>query len=44
MSELGQDVAATANWQNRSPIEHRVKSWPELFEAALCGAKKHDLR
>ena len=28
----------------RGPIEHAVKSWPQLFEAALTGAKTHDLR
>lgn len=28
----------------RPPMEHQVKSWPELFEATLAGAKKHDMR
>lgn len=28
----------------RSGIEHRVKSWPPLFDAALSGAKTHDMR
>src|ERR1700677_3723747 len=28
----------------RSPIEHKVKSWPQFFEAALSGAKTHEVR
>jgi len=28
----------------RGPIEHRVKSWPQFFEAALSGAKTHEVR
>lgn len=28
----------------RAPIEHKVKSWPPLFEATLLGVKKHELR
>ena len=30
--------------RDRQPVEHRVKSWPHLFQATLSGAKKHDLR
>jgi hypothetical protein len=26
------------------PVEHEVKSWPELFEATRDGRKKHDMR
>jgi hypothetical protein len=26
------------------PAEHRVKCWPEFFEAILSGFKTHDLR
>jgi hypothetical protein len=28
----------------RGPIEHKVKSWPQFFEAALSGAKTHEVR
>jgi hypothetical protein len=28
----------------RGPTEHKVKSWPQFFEAALSGAKVHELR
>ena len=28
----------------RGAIEHRVKSWPHLFEATLSGAKTHEMR
>ncbi len=28
----------------RLPVEHVVKSWPELFEATLSGVKTHDMR
>ena len=28
----------------RAAIEHKVKSWPALFEATLSGAKTHELR
>jgi hypothetical protein len=28
----------------RSPVEHRVKSWPHLFEATVAGVKNHELR
>ncbi len=34
-------VAAT---QARSSIEHKVKSWPQFFEATLSGAKTHEVR
>ena len=37
VSELG---AASA----RGPIEHKVKSWPQFFEATLSGVKTHDVR
>ncbi len=26
------------------PVEHKVKSWPDLFQATLSGAKTHDMR
>lgn len=26
------------------PVEHRVKSWPQFFEATLSGAKTHEVR
>jgi hypothetical protein len=29
---------------SRPAIEHRVKSWPQLFEATLAGVKTHDVR
>lgn len=29
---------------DRHPMEHRVKSWPELFEATLSGSKRHEMR
>jgi hypothetical protein len=28
----------------RQSVLHKVKSWPPLFEAALSGAKTHDMR
>jgi hypothetical protein len=28
----------------RGPIEHKVKSWPQFFEATLSGAKAHEVR
>lgn len=28
----------------RGPLEHKVKSWPQFFEAALSGAKTHEVR
>lgn len=28
----------------RASIEHRVKSWPHLFEATQSGRKTHDMR
>lgn len=28
----------------RPSIEHRVKSWPNFFEATLAGTKTHDVR
>src|SRR5262245_25952085 len=28
----------------RGPIEHKVKSWPQFFEATLSGAKIHEVR
>lgn len=28
----------------RLPIEHRVKSWPELFDAVASGRKHHEMR
>lgn len=28
----------------RPRMEHRVKSWPEFFEAILSGAKTHEVR
>lgn len=34
----------TASLESRCSIEHKVKSWPQLFEAALSGAKSHDMR
>ena len=28
----------------RTPIEHKVKSWPQYFSAVLSGAKTHEVR
>jgi hypothetical protein len=28
----------------QGPIEHKVKSWPQFFEATLSGAKTHEVR
>src|ERR1700722_8161700 len=28
----------------RGPLEHKVKSWPQFFEATLSGAKTHEVR
>ena len=28
----------------RGPMEHTVKSWPNLFEATLSGLKTHEVR
>jgi hypothetical protein len=28
----------------RGPIEHKVKSWTQFFEATLSGAKTHEVR
>src|SRR5450432_3244168 len=28
----------------RSPVVHKVKSWPQFFEAALSGNKTHEVR
>lgn len=30
--------------RTRGPVEHSIKSWPELFEATLSGAKVHEVR
>jgi hypothetical protein len=37
-------VAAQVLRPDREPIQHDVKSWPELFKATLSGAKTHDMR
>jgi Domain of unknown function (DUF3850) len=29
---------------DRAAVEHRVKSWPQFFEAILSGEKTHELR
>jgi Domain of unknown function (DUF3850) len=29
---------------DRGGVEHKVKSWPHLFEAALAGTKTHEMR
>ncbi len=29
---------------SRPSVDHKVKSWPNLFEATLAGDKTHDLR
>lgn len=38
-SRNDQDTARTAN-----PATHRLKCWPEFFQAILDGRKMHDLR
>src|ERR1700722_16492529 len=30
--------------ERRPRMEHKVKSWPEFFEAVLSGVKTHDVR
>jgi Domain of unknown function (DUF3850) len=40
-------ISATSSPQTdgaRPRMEHRVKSWPSFFEAALAGVKTHDVR
>jgi hypothetical protein len=44
MENTDADVDSPPSDRSRAPIEHKVKSWPHLFEAALTGAKTHDLR
>lgn len=44
MSDLDQRSVANEVSRQRAPVEHRVKSWPDLFEATLSGDKKHDMR
>jgi hypothetical protein len=44
MESAGADVHSPPSDRSRAPIEHKVKSWPQLFEATLTGAKTHDLR
>jgi hypothetical protein len=39
--QYGSELAAASA---RGPIEHKVKSWPRFFEAALAGVKTHDVR
>ena len=39
-----EDHSAVAAVPARSPIEHKVKSWPQFFEAALSGSKTHEVR
>jgi hypothetical protein len=41
MTELSFDTAALPA---RAPIEHKVKSWPQFFEATLAGIKTHEVR
>src|SRR2546427_74726 len=44
MENVNTQVPSTPLDESREPVEHAVKSWPHLFEAALTGAKTHDLR
>ena len=39
-----EDSRATIPDPPRAAVEHKVKSWPRLFEATLSGAKTHDVR
>src|ERR1700730_18449961 len=34
----------SAPCSTRGPVEHKVKSWPHLFEATLAGFKTHEVR
>lgn len=39
-----ESIPSVAPRLERDAIEHKVKSWPSLFEAALAGTKTHDMR
>lgn len=44
---LEQDAAhhsSEVHPETRPAVMHRVKSWPDLFQAALSGAKTHEMR
>ena len=41
----GIDATSLPQWENARPrMEHKVKSWPNFFEATLAGVKTHDVR
>lgn len=42
--DLGTKDLAMRARVDRGSVEHRVKSWPPLFEATQSGAKTHDMR
>jgi hypothetical protein len=46
MQSLGEmNSNSSAHSERARPgIEHRVKSWPTIFEATLAGTKTHDVR
>ena len=38
------EVRPQGSAASRPRVEHKVKSWPQLFDATLRGAKTHELR
>jgi hypothetical protein len=46
MQTLSGNIAASSphSGSARPRMEHRVKSWPNFFEATLAGVKTHDVR
>lgn len=45
MQTLSENIATSSHSGIARPsIEHRVKSWPNFFEATLSEAKTHDIR
>src|SRR5271166_678913 len=44
LSRAASPAKAASEDAARLPVEHRVKSWPHLFEATLAGVKTHELR
>lgn len=41
---VGDGPASGATYGRRPPVNHRVKSWPRLFEAIRTGEKAFELR
>ena len=41
---LMSESKSVPNEAPRAAVEHKVKSWPKLFEATLAGLKTHEVR